>query len=140
MVKKKSKHHSLCDIVDFHFNTMRWKHKKFYTITREEDNYFLQKISVKTMAPIQGECDVAGIRYGKHKRYGVLIEVKCSDSAKGYKKAVHQLAKDKEYYKQLYKLDRVFCIYAYGNMKDKTWSELNYKWIPDRVINKMLIR
>ncbi len=138
MVKKRSKHHALCDIIDFHFETKRWKQHQFYNITKEEEHYFMQRISVKTYAPIQGECDVAAIRYGKNKRYAVLVEVKCSK--KGYNKALLQLAKDREYYKQLYKLDKVYCIFAYGEKNDKEWNKINYKWIPDRTIEKILLR
>jgi len=140
MVKKKSKHHSLCDIVRFHFETKRdaKHHKSFYQIIKEEDHYFMDK--VRNGHPIEGECDNAAIRYSKEKRYGVVVEVKSNNNNKHYYKALRQLAKDSRYYKQLYKLDKVYCIYAYGNPKDNNWTEINYKWIPQREIDQILIK
>jgi hypothetical protein len=140
--KKKGKHHSLCEIVRFHFETKRdvENHTNFYKIVKIEQNFSLDNISNVTHLPIEGECDDAGIRYAQNKRYGVMVEVKSFDRPKHYKKACLQLAKDKQYFKKAYKLDRVFCIYAYGNKHDKFGVDITYKWIPESIIDNIKIK
>ena len=139
---KMNKHHHLCDLVNFRLETKRdhTNHKPFYNIVKEEDHYFLQKINSKNFRSIEGECDDASMRYAPRKKYGVVVEVKGSDNIKTYDKRMNQLAKNKVYYKQLFKLDKVYCIYAYGDKKDKKGIKLTYKWIPDYVIDKIIVK
>jgi hypothetical protein len=141
-MNKMKKHHNLCDLVNFRLETKRdhINHEPFYNIIKEEDHYFLQKINSKNFSPIEGECDDASMRYAPKKKYGVVVEVKCTDNIKTYDKRMNQLAKNKAYYKQLFKLDKVYCIYAYGDKKDKKGTKLTYEWIPDYVIDKIIVK
>lgn len=139
---KKGKHHTLCDIIMTHLKNKQdhKNNKHFYDIIKEEHTYYLNQINENSQLPIEGECDVTGIRITPKKRYGVVIEVKSSNSTKKYRKACLQLAKDKKYFQQLYELDKVFCVYVYGNPKDKTFKEINYEWINSNIIDNIQIK
>ena len=130
------KHHNLCNLVRKHFDEKdRGKH---YRIVREEQEYGMQKLKHNGM-PIKGEIDCYALHFG-NKRYLVVVEVKSSDTKKGRKKAKYQLAKDSIHYKQLFKANKVFALYAYGNRGDKKGVDINYKWIKQSELEKIVIK
>jgi len=137
MIRKKSKHNTLCNIVSEHLkNKLDTNNESFYDIIKQEEKYKLHKISTKTLKRIEGECDVVGIKLGR-KHYAVIFEVKCSNH---YQKALRQLKKDQEYYQKKYELDKIYHFYTTGNPKDKTWKQVKYKWVNQEEINNTKIQ
>jgi len=134
MVKKKSKHHSLVELVK-----QRLLSKNYYQVVNSEEEYGMSRISFKTCLPIMGEIDDYAVHKGKRK-YLVVAEVKSNDNDRGRRKAYLQLAKDVEQYKQLYKVDRVFAFYCYGNPKDKSWNKLTWERVPMSKLEKIVIK
>jgi len=131
---KKSKHHTLVGLV-----RQRFLSKNYYQVVHCEEEYGMARISVQTMLPIMGEVDDYAIHKGK-KKYLIVAEVKCNDKPKSRKKAYLQLAKDAQHYKQLYKADRVFAFYCYGDPKDKSWSKITFERVKISELEKVLIR
>ena len=91
------------------------------------------------MLPIMGEIDDYAIHDGK-KKYLLVAEVKSNDNPTGRHKAYLQLAKDAQHYKQLYKADRVFAFYCYGDPKDKSWSKITFERVAISELEKILIK
>ncbi|MDX1279468.1 hypothetical protein [Oceanihabitans sediminis] len=59
-----------------------------------------------------GEIDVLATYLCNDKKYGVIFEVKSTDTAKAFKKAVTQLRKAKEYLLTKGGYDKIFCFYS----------------------------
>ena len=56
------------------------------------------------------------------------------------KKAYKQLAKDKEHYGKLFRLDKSFCFYAYGDKKDKLLEKLSLEYVPNKIVDKYKVK
>jgi len=138
MVNTRSKHHNLCNIVRKHFEQKC--RGRFYNVIREEVEYGMQRTSYKNGRPIMGECDCFAVRYAQNKKYLVVVEVKSNNTKKGRRKAKIQLAKDSIHYKQLFKVNKVFAIYAHGYNNDKKGVIINYKLISQSELEKIIIK